>query len=528
MIYVIGSGPAAIAAAHALLERQLPVTMLDVGEELEPERQRLLDELYASPADRWRPEALAKLREGIRADAGGVPEKLAYGSNYPFRDVGQAGRIEARNAEHLISGARGGLSNVWGANFMPYAARDIADWCITPADLAPHYAAVASFVPASFGRDDLEEDFPVYGEGTGQLRPSRQAAQLMAQLNRNREALGREGMRAGFARLAVQAKASAHNSHDCVYCGRCLYGCPYRLIYSSAHTLRELLRNPQFRYAPGHIVERVAETGSAVEIFGRRVEDGASFTLTGDRVYLACGAFATTRILLESMGAYDAAVELRDSHYFLLPMLHSKYTRGVMQEELHTLGQVYLELFDPALSRRTIQLQFYTYNDLYATAIRAKLGLFAGLANGLLPLLLGRLSLIMGYFHSDDSAPISIRLERTGGESRLRLESVETKRPFELSAGVLRKLWRNRNRIGAIPLEMAMRHTTPGKGYHYGGSFPMKKNPGRFETDPLGRPAGFRRVHAVDATVMPSIAATTVVFTAMANAHRIASRPGDI
>jgi choline dehydrogenase-like flavoprotein len=39
----------------------------------------------------------------------------------------------------------------------------------------------------------------------------------------------------------------------------------------------------------------------------------------------------------------------------------------------------------------------------------------------------------------------------------------------------------------------------------------------------LGRPVGFERVSAVDAAVLPSIPATTITLTVMANAHRIAS-----
>jgi hypothetical protein len=74
-----------------------------------------------------------------------------------------------------------------------------------------------------------------------------------------------------------------------------------------------------------------------------------------------------------------------------------------------------------------------------------------------------------------------------------------------------------------LPLSPFLKVMKPGKSYHYGGTFPMKASPGQFESDRLGRPAGFSRVHAVDASVLPSIAATTIVFTAMANAHRIGS-----
>jgi choline dehydrogenase-like flavoprotein len=64
----------------------------------------------------------------------------------------------------------------------------------------------------------------------------------------------------------------------------------------------------------------------------------------------------------------------------------------------------------------------------------------------------------------------------------------------------------------------------PGGGSHTGGSFPMRKQPSsRFETDLLGRPAGYSRVHLVDSSIFPSIPATTIALLIMANADRIAS-----
>jgi len=63
----------------------------------------------------------------------------------------------------------------------------------------------------------------------------------------------------------------------------------------------------------------------------------------------------------------------------------------------------------------------------------------------------------------------------------------------------------------------------PGRGFHTGGSFPMSNAPTGFQSDTLGRTHGLKRIHLVDSSTMPSIAATTVTFTAMANAHRIGS-----
>ena len=51
----------------------------------------------------------------------------------------------------------------------------------------------------------------------------------------------------------------------------------------------------------------------------------------------------------------------------------------------------------------------------------------------------------------------------------------------------------------------------------------MSERPGELESDLLGRPAGFRRVHVVDASVLPSLPATTITLSLMANAQRIAA-----
>lgn len=51
----------------------------------------------------------------------------------------------------------------------------------------------------------------------------------------------------------------------------------------------------------------------------------------------------------------------------------------------------------------------------------------------------------------------------------------------------------------------------------------MRHAPGPWESDLLGRLPAFRRVHAVDSSVLPSIPGTTITLGVMANAHRIGS-----
>ena len=113
--FIVGSGPAAVAAAHCLLRNGLTVTMLDVGYQLESERQQLVNRLSASSPDRWDPEDVASLRRPTASSTRGIPRKYSYGSDYPYRAPGALVQFEFRGAEPLISHALGGLSNTWGA-----------------------------------------------------------------------------------------------------------------------------------------------------------------------------------------------------------------------------------------------------------------------------------------------------------------------------------------------------------------------------------------------------------------------------
>ena len=72
-----------------------------------------------------------------------------------------------------------------------------------------------------------------------------------------------------------------------------------------------------------------------------------------------------------------------------------------------------------------------------------------------------------------------------------------------------------------VPLLPMLKIAEPGRSFHTGGSFPMATQPRGFQTDLLGRLPGWKHTHAVDATVFPSIPATTITLSVMANAHRI-------
>jgi len=524
MFYVIGSGPAAISAAVALTTRGLPVTILDAGRKLEPERQEILDRLGKLPPENWPAADLDALRGGDQTKRqGSIHVKLTYGSDYPY--AGSSGSLLDSNEEPPFhySEARGGLSNVWGASQLPSRAEDIADWPVSISDLEPHYRAVFDFMPTTAVQDGLADVLPTYTDRGQDLRPSRQADEFLSDLQTNRTALRRAGIHFGRSRMAVTAAGDAQRP-ACVHCGLCLYGCPYGLIYSTASTLRRLIDEKKVTYVGGHRVEKLETSANGVTIIARDLERQEIVRFQATRVFVGAGVLPTAALTLNSLGAFDQPVEMLDSQYFIYPFFRLRRTPGVSTEELHSLCQAFVEIDDPAISRHLVHLEIFSYSDflqraLMATPLRYFLR-FPWIAEQMF----GRLLVVQGFLHSNDSGRLRITLRRNAeGQLRLHVEEQPSRHAWWASIRAGLKLVANIRLLGGAPVVPAMQFAEPGRSYHSGGTFPMRARPGKFETDILGQPTGLERVHLLDASVMPSIPATTITLTVMANAHRIAT-----
>ena len=527
MHYVLGSGPASISTAVALVDRGRRVTILDAGKTLEPDRQAVLGRLAGQEPEAWNPGDLETLRGGDQTTRKGqIHVKLTYGSDYPYRDLDRP--LQEGDAGFHYSMARGGLSSVWGASLLPNRASDMAGWPIRLADLEPHYRAVLDFMPSTAVNDHLERLLPSYAGQRDPLRPSSQAARFLEDLGKRRERLGKVGISFGRSRMAVKASGDSRR-HPCVYCGRCLYGCPYGLIYSTASTLDRLLESGKVIYIGGHVVERLEPGISGVKIHARDSASTEDVVFDAERVFSGCGILPNAYIALNSIEAYDTPLHMLDSQYFIYPFFRLHKSSAVETEPLHSLAQAYIEIDDPAISKHLVHLEIFSYSDFLKRAL-LETPLKYLLANKLLAeQMLGRLLVIQGFLHSDESAKIRIELRKPSqGRPLLRVQPEPNRRSLWKSIRVGLKLAANGFALGGLPVVPAIQFAEPGRSYHSGGTFPMSQTPGRFQTDLLGRLPGLDRIHFVDASIFPSIPATTITLTVMANAHRIAHQACDL
>ncbi len=509
-----------MAAAVALARRGCHVTIVDTGLTPEPEARALKARMAETEPEDWHAEDLVQLKRTGPVSANGIPHKLHFSSDFTFQNVNDATALDLRGASMYRSFAAGGFSNVWGAVIQPLGLKDMQDWPIALADLAPHYAAVRALLCDHLDEESTELSFPPDGS-LPDIRPSSQARALHADLVASKQELARQGIRFDYARLAMRA-FDRDGEKGCRYCGLCLYGCPYDSIYTASSTLTRLIRDGIVNYVPGVWVDKLSRVNGCIRIEGRSLREGARRTFQARRVFVAAGLLETSRIILTSLRLYDTPLQVKHSDIFTLPAVRYRATTSVCQEELHTLCQIVAEIEDEKICEHRVRLQFYGYNDLYSKLLAQKLGWLGPLLKPALRTVAARLFVIFGYLHSSVSSSMKITL-RSAGDPTLHVEGQPNPLAEHITRAVARKLFRNRRCFQAIPLPLEIRLDLPGGGYHSGGTFPMRRTPGMSETDLWGSLPSLCGVHLIDASILPTVPASTTAFTVMANAHRIAS-----
>ncbi|MBK20562.1 MAG: hypothetical protein CMM52_17160 [Rhodospirillaceae bacterium] len=515
-ICVVGSGPAGATAAHFLWHAGFDVTVLDGGLRAEPEVVSDIADWLEKPDDAKLKSAVAQRRSSSTLEKPDLAEKLFLGSDFVYRETERELLESVENADIRASLAQGGLSNVWGAAALPITAQDIADWPISQDDLSPHYQSLNEIIDIVGDNDGLEKSF-----GTNVVSPSfslgRQASALLEDMASHASDLHQSGFEFGRARVAVGNKFS-HQSEGCVSCGHCMIGCPHGAIFNSAFVIDTLKGRERFTYQGRRIVDQVAETVDGVTVSGHGLIDGSAFSQRFERVFIAAGVVSTAAIMLRSRRENGGSLQLRDSQLFVFPIIRYRGEDDVALEKTNRLAQLFIELNDPNLCDRLIHLQLYGFNDVFMDAITEKLGPLASIAPFILKFLTRHAMIVQGFLHSDYSGSIRVSLSKSGKANL----TGEPNEQSEMSARKTQKYFvQSRPHFRATPIPGQIVIPPPGASRHLGASLPMSASPKIGESDLLGRPDGLKRVHVVDASVLPSIPASTITYTAMANAARI-------
>lgn len=522
-VLIVGSGPAAAAAALACASRSdVHVTVLDIGARLEPSLDRARERLATAPPGQWRAEDLAAVGElPASSRVKGPPQKRAFGSDFPFRDVGQLEGIVGSGGANdaLVSGAFGGFSNVWGAQVMPFPEATFRDWPVGLDEMRRHYGEVLKQIPFAAEEDDLAGSFPLLAPAAALPTLSERTAAVLSRYERHRAAVNRRRIIVGRARLAFDAAR-------CVRCGLCMTGCPHQLIYSASQTIDHLQQGGALEYLAGLLAVRVEEDAKSATVVAKELESGRLRRFTADRVFLACGGVGTARLVAGSLDLGGRELRLQESSQFVLPFLSLAPTaHDPRASSEFTLNQFNMAVELDGGRGDVAHLHFYTYNqafdDQLPSIFRTRLGAPLGAQ------VLRRVSVAFGYLPAWASPEPVLRIGDT--------EATDALPPIEVSGqrvagfrnptlrGVVRRIISAAPALDLWPILPMLRISALAKSYHWGSAFPHTRGQvgDGMRSDVLGRIGTWRRIHAIDGSTLPSVAATTFTLTVMANAHRI-------
>lgn len=524
-VAVIGSGLAGAFAARALAARGLKVTMLDVGETLDPRRNATVARLRELGPEAWPPADRDLISANATIGSDELPKKMHFGSDYIYAEDRPFAQVITNTAGRapFPTFARGGFSNIWGAAVLPPDACDMVDWPISRGAMEPYFRQVAETLPLCGDGGSLSQSFPAYRNALGQLDPGAQGAALLHDLDRAEGRLTAAHVLYGPARLAI------HTTGDnvvlpCNGCGQCFTGCLRGSIFSTVPMLEQMIRRAEIDYRGGLFVKSIKEEEDEVRLEILDLANGVR-ELSCKAVFIAAGPLNTTAMLLRSANYFEHPVSLKESQKFVVPTLRSRAAATVMEKPSVTLAAAFIEAKVPELSDHWVHMQMIPINEMIVIGSRLP-GLRSAWGRRLWGPVLRRAMVAWCGMHSDHSCSLELRLLHAPKAVQTISLALNVSPKARQDARVAaRRLARTLRHAGLYLQPRMIRFANPGSGTHCGSSFPMRARPsGPFDTDALGRPFGWRRVHAVDASVLPSIPGTTLGFAVMANASRIAEQ----
>jgi len=518
-VAVIGSGLSAVGAIKALRAHGILPTVIDRGENLDPDRAQWVAAIAQKTPEEWSAAERYELSSNPTLnDGSSIPKKLLFGSDYFYGRSSRDAPVHAIGNCPPFSYALGGLSAGWGAAVLPPQGCDLADWPVSVEELNEYCTRVLEDLPYSAKDDGLSLDFPMLSRYGHPLRPGRTDQWLLTALSET--TLLKKGETVyGQARLLV---AAGDGEHCCRYCGQCMSGCVYGAIYKAGDEIRTLHKKGEIEYLADHLVERLEEQDGQVEVFSRDAS-GVMHRRKFDRVFVATGAVNSARLVLQSLDLYKRKVRMSSRGGFVIPML-SLRRLPVEWPKCNTQPGLFLEFRNKWLEH-WVHVQISAESELLLQKLAvAEPG--GGILARLKRFIADRIVLLFVNYHSDHSGGYDLWLEPAADSSvGSCLHSVHHRSypQWRVWLASWMRLFSIFGRIGCMPL-LPVAKLNSG-AYHVGGTLPMKEQPANeLETDTLGRVAAWKQVHFVDTATFPSLPGTTIGLLAMANAYRIVDR----
>lgn len=496
---IIGSGPAGVSAAFPLLEAGYTVLMLDASAPPQPEAIPHGDYLSMQHALEHAPEWKLHASKGEATS----PKLRVPSAQHLFEGFTKKNAIEANNFLAVGTLATGGLSRIWGATVFVYNDDDLRDWPINYSDLDASYRVVMQRVGICGSTEALPVSLAPYMQPPMKLDHNHHYI-----LERYRRKTAPPDFSLWEANTAVLTEP-LDDRLACNLSGLCLWRCARRSIWNASMDLEKLKQYKNFFYRSGAFVEKLSAAAGGWECRVR----GADTIFSAKKIFMAAGALGSARIILATLGRYDAPVSFQTSQ-MIACMLWLPRRFGAAYENAFGMGQLGFKINGPRMAYGN------TYNAglLPVSEYLNASGLPSWLGTPIFKTILS--SCVVAHIAMDGS--FSDHALWLGGDGKFHIKGGRASDTMAEADRLKRVFGKSMGALGAKMIPGSFRPAEIGADMRYASVFPMQQEPWDLQTHPDGQLAGHQGLYVVDASAFTALSGKAPTLTAMANADRIA------
>lgn len=516
-VIIIGSGPAGVSAAWPLVQNGLRVIMIDGGKV--PLIKPPIDEYISSrttDSQQWK-WMIGEDFHALKNLSNVSPKIRTPTLKYVFEDFESVNSIKSKDFLTYGSLAAGGLSNAWGCGVASLSENELSEFPFKFSDIEKSYEIVSKRIGVS-GRqkDDLSNYFGLDKWIQPPIQMDTLHDHLYKKYLQHRQKRGPKNFRMGRSRVAVLSE-DLNSRKSCDNSGTCLWGCNNKAMYSAANEIEQLKQYQNFTHKSGFIVDNLKSMNGHWVVEGNELLNDRYFSISANRIFLAAGTLATTRLVLKLL-KYKKPVSLLSSPtaaflIWLPRLLGTKRvpTFGLGQLSFASTLENGVSFFGSTFNTNGIPVSEFSrhmpFQQRFSIDVLKYLLSSCLVGNAFLP---GNMSLSTVQLNNDD------KLEINGGYSE--------KVPIlmsEIASQIRKEYWH----LGALLLPQSFTIGSPGGDIHYSGTLPMRESVNReTHTNDLGELNGLCGVHVVDGACLSTLSEKSHTLTIMANADRISRK----
>ena len=500
-IAIIGSGLSAVSACRVLIKNNIIPDVYDAAEDLDKQTRKFKTKLSKTNPSKWKNADKIKMNSYSKFFGKEFPRKKFFGSDLIYKYIDKS-KDNNPSMTHFI----GGYSNVWSGSVLFPDKKDLIGWpekSLPKIETFTRYFNDISYVS---NNDNINSIFPNLKTRFDKLNYPKQINSLRKRLDK----FNSKDFVSGNPRVFLE---TGDKKNSCKYCGYCMTGCAYDSFYNSKNDFLKFNKQKNINFFPNFILTKVAQNNNKKILHFKNKKSYIEY----DKVFLACGALSTSKIMLNSLKNLKQ-VKLSHCPSFVMP-LFSKKSFSFNWPKTNTLSQIFIEIKN-FKSKNWAHAQFSQPNEI----ILNKLGLLNGtsiILNIIRTFFIKRIFTVFCTLHSKYAGKYII----SKNKKEFKINYIKNLKTNKIINSLYNSLNEKFKKVNLFSFKFLLNHANNSDHYYIGCSFPMKKKRKKItDTDVLGQIKDFKNLHIIDSSVFTSIPSTTFGLLSMINSARITEK----